>query len=414
VINLYGMLKTIIVVNDTDYINGGASKIALCSAFAMAKKNYDVIYFSGTDEAERSGWDNKIKFITVGQKEIVKEKRKTRAFIQGLWNVNAKNKFDELLNSLDKNNTVIHVHSWTKVLSSSIIRVARKKGFKIVFTLHDYFTACPNGGLYNYKAKCICNYRQMSVKCILSNCDSRNYYYKVWRLIRQYIQIFASGIPADIYYYISISEFSERIFKKYLPEKARIFRINNPIDVIQQAPVDVSSNNTCVYIGRMSLEKGVLEFAQAASELNIAPLFIGSGACVDDIKKKCPKANIAGWLCSDEAIQLLRRARFIVFPSLWYETQGLVVLEATSLGIPVIVAKDCAASEYVRDGDNGYLFKTGDVEDLKIKMLKLLSSDDEVRKMGANAYHGYWVKPDSVDKYADELKKCYEEIYKNI
>ena len=45
-----------------------------------------------------------------------------------------------------------------------------------------------------------------------------------------------------------------------------------------------------------------------------------------------------------------------------FETQALVVLEAMASGKPVAGANFRAIPEFVRDGENGYLFEPGDVE----------------------------------------------------
>ena len=66
------------------------------------------------------------------------------------------------------------VAGWTKALSSSVFDVAFKMNFKVVLTLHDYFTACPNGGYFDYKENKICKRKPLSWKCIKCNCDSNS------------------------------------------------------------------------------------------------------------------------------------------------------------------------------------------------------------------------------------------------
>jgi glycosyltransferase involved in cell wall biosynthesis len=52
-----------------------------------------------------------------------------------------------------------------------------------------------------------------------------------------------------------------------------------------------------------------------------------------------------------------------VFPSRWYETAGLSVLESLSIGLPCIVSDCCAARDYIKDEKDGCLFSS--LDDLK-------------------------------------------------
>ena len=183
------MLKNVIVINDFDYVQGGASKVALQTA-NLLKENYpelNVYFFSGCHN-DTSILNKNVISICTNQGEALKDKNKIRGIINGLYNFKAKRKLKKLLKSLNKNETIIHVHGWTKSLSSSVFDIAFKMKFKVILTMHDYFTACPNGGYFNYKKNQICHLEPMSVKCRRCNCDSRNYGFKLYRVLRQFIQ----------------------------------------------------------------------------------------------------------------------------------------------------------------------------------------------------------------------------------
>ena len=108
-----------------------------------------IIFFSAVNKPEEN--IDGIEYISTNQNEALNEKNKLKGIINGIYNFKAKNEFKKLLLTLDRKNTMIHVHGWTKALSSSIFDIAFKMKFKVVLTLHDYFTACPNGGYFNYK-----------------------------------------------------------------------------------------------------------------------------------------------------------------------------------------------------------------------------------------------------------------------
>ena len=64
------------------------------------------------------------------------------------------------------------------------------------------------------------------------------------------------------------------------------------------------------------------------------------------------------------------------------ELQSIVTLEAMATGKPVVAANAGALPLLVRDGENGYLFESGDVEGLAAKLTRLLSDADMRAEMG--------------------------------
>lgn len=164
----------VIIVNDFDYIQGGASKVAIETANLLYEKKVNTYFFSAVHSNE-----SKIKsnVINLNQKEMIKDPNKIRGIFNNLFNVRALIEFNHLLEQFDPLDTIIHVHGWTKALSSSIFYIAFKKNFKVVITAHDYFIPCPNGGFFNYQTNNSCNLKPLSKKCLICNCDSRNMFF---------------------------------------------------------------------------------------------------------------------------------------------------------------------------------------------------------------------------------------------
>jgi glycosyltransferase involved in cell wall biosynthesis len=77
-----------------------------------------------------------------------------------------------------------------------------------------------------------------------------------------------------------------------------------------------------------------------------------------------------------------RGARFLVVPSLWFETFGLVVGEAMSHGIPVIASRIGALAELVEDGRTGLLFSPGAADELAAMMLRLWNEPEFCHQLG--------------------------------
>ena len=99
----------------------------------------------------------------------------------------------------------------------------------------------------------------------------------------------------------------------------------------------------------------------------------------------------------------------VVLPSRWYETQGLVVLEAAARGVPAIVPDQCAASDFVDDGITGLVFRTGDLVDLEHK-LRQLTDPALAARLGGAAYEKYWQAPATMASHTERLVAVYESM----
>ena len=380
------MLKNVIIVNDFDYIQGGASKVAIQTANILKESNpkLNVYFFSGCHD-ESTILNKNVINICTNQGEALKDKNKLRGVFNGLYNIKVKNEFKNLLRTLNNKETIIHVHGWTKILSSSVFDIAFKMNFKVVLTMHDYFTACPNGGYFNYKKNEICYLKSMSWNCIKCNCDSRNYTFKLYRVLRQFIQNKIVKLPDKLEYAISISEFSEKILKKTLKSSTRIYRVYNPIDLDKNPEkVDYKKNKYFLYVGRVSKEKGVDIFCEAVSKAKVKGIVVGDGPELNHLKKEYPNIEFVGWKSSNEVKKYMRGAKALIFPSKWYEVAPLSPLEAMQYGVPVISSNCNAAKDYVND-DN----KFENINDLKekLKFNKFSANKIDLKKYSKEKYY---------------------------
>jgi glycosyltransferase involved in cell wall biosynthesis len=105
---------------------------------------------------------------------------------------------------------------------------------------------------------------------------------------------------------------------------------------------------------------------------------------------------------------LLDQARFLVMPSIWYETFGLSIVEAFSHGKPVIASNLGAMADIVQDGVTGLLFSPNDSEQLAEKARWLWNNVEEYETMGQNARKEYMAKY-TPEKNYEMLMDIYEK-----
>ncbi len=399
----------VVVVSDFAHVNGGNAAVALASAVGLANQGHAVTLFAGAGPVEPCIRSSPVRVVCTGQYAIGDDPRRTRAMVQGIWNVSAANAMRQLLRAMDLRSTIVHVHGWDKVLSSSVVRAALSMGAKVVCTLHDYVSACPNGGFYNHPRDEICLLKPLSPACVSEGCDRRGYAQKLWRVARQVVQKQWGLVPDGIRHVVVVSEFSRRILEPHLAPGTAIHRVPNMIEVPEGLPASPQESSAYVMVGRMSREKGPHLLASVAGKTGWNVRFVGGGESLADIGRAAPRATVTGWVPHDHAMKELAGARALVFPSLWYETEGLVVLEAAAMGIPAIVADSCAARDLVIDGETGLHFRSGDALALQAAMARL-QDDHLVQRLGTAAYHRYWKNPRSLPDHIGELERVYASV----
>jgi glycosyltransferase involved in cell wall biosynthesis len=313
-----------------------------------------------------------------------------------------------MLLSKDPTKTVVHVHTWMKALSPGIISTALNRGFRVVMTLHDFFAVCPSGGFYIHPDRRTCDKTPLSAGCLTCNCDRRSYSHKLWRFARTALQNWWLRIAQRVHHYIGVSQFSVDLMRRYLPPRVPITIVRNPVPCRDSGPAPVDEGSNFIFLGRLVPEKGAELFAEASARGGVPAVFVGGGELEGDLRRRFPDATFRGWLKPAEVTATIRRARALVFPSLWYETLGLSAIEAMANGVPVIVSDRCAASEFVQNEYSGLHFQSGSAESLA-RQLRRLCDDTLALRLGRNAYNWYWRDPWSLDAHVDQITQVYEE-----
>lgn len=391
-----------IIIADFADISGGAQRVALESARALAETGIWVTFIHAIEGEARELAHPGIERICLGLKDVW-TLGAAQAMTAGIWNeAAAKAMREALARYVGEAGTVLHVHQWTRALSPSIFPVLRATRLPLFITAHDYFIACPNGALFRFDRQEPCQLDPMSVKCIAANCDSKSYVHKMVRVMRMAVtQQTAYGAAVNL---IHVSERSRAILTPLLPSTWRHFSLGNPVLVRKTPPIGNVAGRGFAFIGRLTPEKGTILAARAAAQTGAPMLFIGDGPARGEIRNICPHAEITGWLPAAEVDLLMRnRVRAVVAPSLWPETGPLTVYEASAVGLASIVSNRCGASERVVGVG---LMIEPTVEEIA-RAFERLGDDDLASRLGYAAYQRYWDDPLTPASHARGLLEIY-------
>lgn len=408
------IIKNVIIVCDYGYIEGGAARIAHETAIALKKAGYNVIFFCAVGPISDELINANIDVVCLNQNDILHENNKFKAILQGISNKYAKLEFSKVLAKLNNTETIIHVHTWTKGISSSIFKVAEQKGFKVVITIHDYFLICPNGGLFNYKARKICTLKPMSIRCISCNCDARSYLQKLFRVIRQYKQNTNIRKRNNISY-IFISEFSKKEFcirYNKIPTNKQYFLPNLINFPENRDRVKCELNDIYLFIGGITEVKGIRLFCEAVTQANVKAIVIGQGLLKEELETAYPNIDFVGWKSKAEMEDYIKKARCLIFPSLWYEVAPLTPLELMAYGIPIICSDLNAASNYIIDNSTGLIYD-GNSIDKCLEKIEQIKNNHIVKILSEECYRSFDSENYSKIAYITILQKIYSMVMLN-
>lgn len=114
-------------------------------------------------------------------------------------------------------------------------------------------------------------------------------------------------------------------------------------------------------------------------------VFVGYGKQTELLKSKIQELDLVSY-CSylgpkthQELNDLYNQADIMIFPTMLYESLGLVGLEAMICGCPVIGSNIGCLPEYIKDGVTGFLFEPGNSRELKNKIIDFYNLSDKQR-----------------------------------
>lgn len=396
----------VVIVSDTARISGGAEKVALTSAIALAHTGLRVEVVTGTGPIAPELLDvNNLTVHCTEQKPFYEIASKKEAMRQVLWNEKSAELLNTVLGNLDPKDTVVHFHSYLKVLSGSTLAVALNREYSVVVTLHDYGLACPNMGFYNYQTDQVCPLPPMGFRCITTNCTIRGYVNKLGLVARG--AVLNKKVRWDrIRNFICVSKTSGEIMRPFLHPQATLDYLRNPADLPKLDPVPVGQNKTLLYVGRLEQHKDPVNLARAAKAVGMPVKFVGDGPLRHEVEAANPEAEVTGWVTPDRVQQAQREARALVMPSRWYEGAPLVIFDALAAGLPVVVGSVNAGREFVTHGETGLQFDNTR-ENALDDALRALADDSEVTRMGQIAYDRFWTDPPTMRKHVEGLLNIY-------
>ncbi|MFA5128341.1 MAG: glycosyltransferase family 4 protein [Patescibacteria group bacterium] len=397
----------ILQINKFFYRRGGSETYFFGLIDLLQKNGHEIVHFSTKSPANiPSPYDDFfVNEINFGKREgLVRDLKKVG---HSLYSFEAKRKLEKLI--LKTKPDIAHLHNISHHLSPSILGVIKKYKIPVVQTLHDYQLICPNFKLFTKGTVCERCKKYKYWNAVLHKCihDSR----------------LQSCIEAKEMFFHKACQFYEKGVNcfvtpsKFLAEKLAAWQVKSNVENIplfldaNQFEPKYEPGDYIIYFGRLAREKGIDVLIEALVGTEIKLKIVGDGPEKEKLKVESEKLKVNAEFIEHksgkELHDLIRGAKFVALPSVWYENYPMSLLEAGALGKAVVGARLGGIPEIIFDGENGFLVEPGNADDLREKIQRLFGDNDLCERMGRRAREMILEKNSPEDHYRKIM-----EIYK--
>lgn len=259
------------------------------------------------------------------------------------------------------------IHAQHVMTTPPAVEMGGKLGVPVVSTVRDYWPLCIFSTLLRDGQICADCHFANRVRCLRS----------------RYGSLFPAALPFLPYIQANLGYKQEALARSdaitalssYLKERlervigqGRVQVVPNFVDVdalrkIAQKPPRLKTEGPyLLYVGKLAENKGVLPLLEALqrSRVEMPTLVVGTGPLEGRMRKIVAreglKVRFLGWLPQREVIRLMARALLLLFPSLWPEPWGRVLLEAAAVRVPAVALdRGGGPRDIIEDGYNGVL-----------------------------------------------------------
>lgn len=310
----------------------------------------------------------------------------------------------------DERPQIAHFHNTFPRVSPAAYYASRRERVPVVQTLNNFRLICPGATLMRDGRICEdCAQRKSLLPALAHGCyrGSRAGTAAVAGMIAIHRAAGTWSRAVDVY--VAISEFARRKFIEGGLPGDRIIVKSNFVD--PDPGFGNADEGYALFAGRLSEEKGIGVLAQAWRKLTDIPLLVAGAGPVNDIDWP-QNVRLLGPQTREQLAGLMKRARVLVIPSIWYETGPIVLLEAYACGLPVIASDLGSISERLDHHRTGLLFRPGDPEDLAHHVRWAFDHPDHLAGMRTAARREFELKYTAESNYK-RLLEIYELAIEN-
>lgn len=388
-----GTKQNILIVHNYYQIPGGEDTVVANEKKMLEKHGYKVILYSRNNV--------ELKKMSKIQKLCLP--------ITTIFNPRTYKEIKKLIKS--ENIEIVHVHNTLNLISPAVYYAAKSMNVPVVQTVHNFRLLCPGATFYRdghicedcvesglwcaVKHKCYRESRIQTLACVLST-----YFHRM------------TGIYGKINY-ICLTEFNKNKLleiKQIKPEK--VFVKPNFVEKKDNfIPVE-NRKNQFIFAGRLDKLKGVDVLFETWKRMGTsAPKLVvcGTGPMEEwgkhYISQNKLNVEMIGFVPNEKVREIIANSKGLILPTRWYEGFPMSIVEAFSVGTPVVCSNLGNVASMVESGVSGERFAVDEPEELSEAVIRCLD-DKKLNEKVLELYEAKFTE----DVNYESLLRIYNEL----
>lgn len=227
-----------------------------------------------------------------------------------------------------------------------------------------------------------------------------------------------AALKAKHIFWVSDSSYEGYYFHNLFKKKSEVLYNIISIDNLY-SKMALDNNNydyDIVYLGRITEQKNPLRLMKICKEIvdqlpSVKIAVIGTGNLEDDTHKEAERLQLESYVTflgfQSNPYKILNDSKLMIMTSLW-EGTPMCVLEAMSLGVPVVSTPTDGVKIVVDNGKTGYLDET---DEGLVNSCKTILTDTMLRENMSDASIKRAKELMDIEKYKKRIKNAYEKAY---
>lgn len=325
---------------------GGEDRVFEDEALLLERRGHDVVRFTRCNDSIQS-----MSRLEVARRTV--------------WNQETHNDLRKIIRQECPD--VVHFTNTFPLISPAAYYAARAEHVPVVQTLQNYRLICPGALLMRGGRTCEdCVGKSVPWPAILHGCYRDSHLGSACVATMLTAHRAANTWRKAVSRYVVATEFARRKFIEGGFAAAQIAVKPNFVDPVPSP--GTGDGDYFVFVGRLSREKGLETLLDAWSQFSGRLKILGDGPLADTVAKVVADNASIEWLGHQPGniVQsVVARATALVVPSIWYEGLPKTMIEAFSVGTPIVASDLGAMSEVIEPEKTGVLFQPGDAAGLR-------------------------------------------------
>ena len=351
--------KNILIVHNYYQISGGEDTVVANEKKMLEKHGHKVILYD-RNNAE-------LKEMSKLQKLCIP--------ITTIFNPRTYNEIKRIIKT--EKIDIVHVHNTLNLVSPAVYYAARALKIPVVQTVHNFRLLCPGATFYRdghiceicienglwcaIKHKCYRGSRVQTLVCVLSTWFHR-----------------MTGIYGKINY-ICLTEFNrEKLLNLEQIKPEKVFVKPNFVEGEDSFNLGENQKNQFVFVGRLDKLKGIdilfeawKKMGDAAPKLSVCGTGPMEDWCKSFIHQNRVNIELRGFVSNKEARKMIANSKALILATQLYEGFPMSIVEAFSVGTPVVCSDFGNAGSVVDEGITGYKFECESIESIILAVEKM-------------------------------------------